>query len=201
MRPGCGVDHPPHLGAKLRNSRAILPFRAFVACYRVKLTWHFSSLWIHTNICTLWTEYPKLIFSLLLLTRKFMDSNLGWDRLSWQEFFSWLLSVVLRAWRNNRITSNRITTASLHILPNSLFGAFAKLRKATMSFVMSVCLSVRPPTWNNSAPTGRIFRNFMFEYFLKSIWKIQVSLKSDKNSGHFTWSPINIFDHISLGSS
>jgi len=29
-------------------------------------------------------------------------------------------------------------------------GAFTKLRKATVSFVMSVHLSVRPSTWNNS---------------------------------------------------
>jgi hypothetical protein len=34
-------------------------------------------------------------------------------------------------------------------------GVFAKLRKATTSFVM--CLSVLPSEWNNSAPTGRIF--------------------------------------------
>jgi len=34
-------------------------------------------------------------------------------------------------------------------------GAFAKLRKAIISFVMSVCPSVRPSAWNNSAPTGR----------------------------------------------
>jgi hypothetical protein len=33
-------------------------------------------------------------------------------------------------------------------------GAFAKLRKATVSFVMSV---VRPSGWNNSASAGRIF--------------------------------------------
>jgi hypothetical protein len=32
-------------------------------------------------------------------------------------------------------------------------GAFGKLRKATISFVMSV----RPSAWNNTAPTGRIF--------------------------------------------
>ena len=39
-------------------------------------------------------------------------------------------------------------------------GTFEKLRKATSSFVMSVCLSVCisvRPAWNNSAPTGRIF--------------------------------------------
>ena len=35
-------------------------------------------------------------------------------------------------------------------------GACAKLRKATVSFVMSV----RPPAWYNSLPTGRIFVKF-----------------------------------------
>jgi hypothetical protein len=35
-------------------------------------------------------------------------------------------------------------------------GAFAKLRKGTVSFVMSVSLSA----WNNSTPTGRIFMKF-----------------------------------------
>jgi hypothetical protein len=47
-------------------------------------------------------------------------------------------------------------------------GAFAKLRKATISFVMSVylpvCLfvrrSVRRPAWYNWAATGRIFIKF-----------------------------------------
>jgi hypothetical protein len=40
----------------------------------------------------------------------------------------------------------------------TLLGVFAKFRKGTTSFVM--CLSVRPSTWNNSAPTGRIFMKF-----------------------------------------
>jgi hypothetical protein len=34
----------------------------------------------------------------------------------------------------------------------------------------------------------------------KSIQKIQVSLKSDKNDGYFTWRPMYIYD-ISLNSS
>ena len=34
--------------------------------------------------------------------------------------------------------------------------------------------------------------------FWKYVQKIQVSLKSDKNNGHFTWRSICIFDHISL---
>ena len=50
-----------------------------------------------------------------------------------------------------------------HVL--SILGAFAKLRKVTVSFIMSVglsvCLSVcspvRPSARHNSAHTGRIF--------------------------------------------
>jgi hypothetical protein len=43
--------------------------------------------------------------------------------------------------------------------PSEAFvGEFAKLRQATMSFVMSVCPSAR----NNSALTGRIFMKFDF---------------------------------------
>ena len=36
-------------------------------------------------------------------------------------------------------------------------GACAKVRKVTICFVMSVCPSVRPSVWNNSALTGRLF--------------------------------------------
>jgi hypothetical protein len=43
-------------------------------------------------------------------------------------------------------------------------GAFAKLRIASIKFVMPVYPSVRPTVpltvWNNSAPTGLIFMNF-----------------------------------------
>jgi hypothetical protein len=55
-------------------------------------------------------------------------------------------------------------------------GAFAKSRKATISVVMSVCLF----TWNNSAPTRRIFIKCDLSIFRKSVRKIQDSLKSNK---------------------
>jgi hypothetical protein len=42
-----------------------------------------------------------------------------------------------------------------------LLGMFTNLQRATISFIMSVCLSA----WNNSAPTGQIFMKF--DYFLK----------------------------------
>jgi len=58
------------------------------------------------------------------------------------------------------------------------------LRKAIVSFVMSVC----PPAWKNLAPTQRIFMKF--EYFSKICPKIRVLLKSDKNNGYITWRSI-----------
>jgi hypothetical protein len=38
-------------------------------------------------------------------------------------------------------------------------------------------------------------------FYRKSVEKIQVSLKSDKNNGYFTWRRFDIFDDISLNSS
>jgi len=61
-----------------------------------------------------------------------------------------------------------------------------------------VCLSA----WNYSAPTGQIFMKFDIWAFLrKSVEKIQVSLKSDKKNGYFTWRQIYIFNHILIKSS
>jgi hypothetical protein len=64
-----------------------------------------------------------------------------------------------------------------------------------------VCLSVCPSAWNNSAPKERIFMKFDIWGFFKSVEKIQVSLKSDKNNGYFTLRPMYIYDNVSLNSS
>jgi len=37
--------------------------------------------------------------------------------------------------------------------------------------------------------------------FLKSVEKIEVLLKSDKNNGYFTWRPVYIYGSISLNYS
>jgi len=80
----------------------------------------------------------------------------------------------------------------------SILRAFAKLRTATISIVVSV----RPSAWNKSAPNGRIFTKMYFsEDFSKTVEKNQVLLQYGKNNGHFTWRPTYIFDHISLISS
>ena len=64
-------------------------------------------------------------------------------------------------------------------------GTFVKLRKATASFVRSVCPSVR------TEQLGSHWANYLNEIlylsiFRKSVEKIQALLKSDKNSGYFT---------------
>jgi hypothetical protein len=63
-----------------------------------------------------------------------------------------------------------------------------KMRKIVITFVMSVHLSA----WNNSTPTERILIQLdIWIFFVKSVKKILVSLKSDKNEGYSC-------DHISL---
>ena len=79
-----------------------------------------------------------------------------------------------------------------------------RLRKIAKSDyqLRHVCPSISLSAWNNSAATGRIFVYFQFlNIFRKSVEKIRVSLKSDKNNRCFTWTPIYIFDHVSPGSS
>jgi hypothetical protein len=59
-------------------------------------------------------------------------------------------------------------------------GAFAKLRKATISFVMSVRLEQLGFHWTD------FHEMWYFDIFRKSVQKIQVLLKSDENNWHFT---------------
>jgi hypothetical protein len=76
----------------------------------------------------------------------------------------------------------------------SLLGAFAELRKAAISFVMSVRLYVRLHGTAEKIPIGRIFMKFhMWVFFLKNVEMVQVSLKSDKNNRYFTSRLIYIF--------
>jgi len=82
---------------------------------------------------------------------------------------------------------------------DNFLGTSAKLRKAVASFVISVRPSVR------MEKLGSHWTDFheiwYLSIFLKYVEKIQVSLKSDKNNGYFTWRPRYIFYHTSLISS
>jgi hypothetical protein len=69
----------------------------------------------------------------------------------------------------------------------SFLGAFPKLRKATISF-MSVRPSVRPSVrMKQLASHWTDFHEILYlRMFGKSVDKLQVSLKPDKNNGYFT---------------
>jgi hypothetical protein len=83
---------------------------------------------------------------------------------------------------------------------NWFLKAFANLRKAAISFVMSVRLSVCPHGTIRLA-IGGFSWNLILRILRKSIEKIQVSLNSDSNNGYFTWRPMYIYDTISANSS
>ena len=50
---------------------------------------------------------------------------------------------------------------------------------------MHVFQNVRPSTWNNSAPTRRIFMKFGSSIFRKSVESVQMSLNCDKNNWYY----------------
>jgi len=78
-------------------------------------------------------------------------------------------------------------------------GGFAKLRKATISLVMSVRLSFR------MEQLGSHWTDFHGVWYLgifrKSVETVQDLLQSNTNNGYFTWRPIYIFNRISISST
>jgi hypothetical protein len=90
----------------------------------------------------------------------------------------------------------------MRLLCEDYLGVFTKLRKSTISFVMSVSLSVRLSVRLEQLVSN--WRNFheiwYFGNFPKSVKKIQVTLKTGKNKRYVTWRPIDIYN-ISLSSS
>jgi len=99
---------------------------------------------------------------------------------------------------HNVLTSPAIITEWYQFIRRQNFlDAFAKMRKATVSFLMSVRLSIRPHGIT-LLPLDGFSTNLISGYFRKSVEKIQVRLKSDKNIGYLTWRPMNKYDKISL---
>jgi len=92
------------------------------------------------------------------------------------------------------------SVAQLILIQHQFMDAFAKLRKVTVSLVMSVLLSVCPHG-KTGLPMDGFSLNLIFKYFSNICRENTSLLKSGKNRGYVTFRPINIFDHISLGSS
>jgi hypothetical protein len=77
-----------------------------------------------------------------------------------------------------------------------IFYAHIEFWKVTISFTMSVY--PHGMTW---LPRNNFHEIWYLSIFLKSVEKIQISLKSDLNNRYFTWTAVYIFDYISLTSS
>jgi hypothetical protein len=90
-----------------------------------------------------------------------------------------------------------------YIWDSKILGSFAKFRKRLLdlghSFCPSSCPSVRLPV--RMEQLGFHLTDFHeilhWVIFRQSVKKIQVSLKSDKNSEYCTWMPKYIYDNIS----
>jgi hypothetical protein len=70
--------------------------------------------------------------------------------------------------RENWNTANAVECKHCSIVTHPCLGAFAKFRKVTISFYMSLCPSVRPSVWN-SAPTRQIFMKCDIWGFLENL--------------------------------
>jgi len=120
-------------------------------------------------------------------------------------------SVILKVWCSFAVTLCYVTACSVwhfiiamycydhrHLVcVAQLFGAFALL-KATLSFVLSVRPSVRPSVHMEQLDSHwtDFLEIWYLSIFRQYLEKIQVSLKSDKNDGYFTWRPIYVFNHF-----
>jgi hypothetical protein len=101
------------------------------------------------------------------------------------------------------VTVNLLSQLQQCTVRHVTLGAFAKLHKAAISFVMYVRLSDRPPVrmeqldyhWTN------FNKIWYFIIFRNSVEKFKFHLNLTRVTGTFTWRPILIFDHISLTPS
>ena len=96
----------------------------------------------------------------------------------------------------------QVTTNSGINFSTTSLGAFTNLRRATISFIMSVYPSVfLPVRMEQPGPHWTDFHYiFKLSIFRNSVQKIPVLLKYDKTIGYFTWRRMCINDNISLHS-
>ena len=106
-------------------------------------------------------------------------------------------------WATQHVFSKCVLSNTARLIDFHFFlGALAKWRNCERRLLVSSCPSVRLSARNNSAPIGLIFIKFYILWFFEIMpRKIQVSLKSDNNNEHFTWTHIHINDNIWLNSS
>jgi hypothetical protein len=55
--------------------------------------------------------------------------------------------------------------------------------------------------WTTSLPLDGFWWNLIFNFFQKSVKKLQISLKSDWNDWYFTWRSFHVYENVSLNCS
>jgi hypothetical protein len=95
-------------------------------------------------------------------------------------------SIIIHSWHRHCVM---LATDSV-VQWNNFLGAFAKVRKAT-TVLASSCPSVRSHG-TSRLPLDGFWWNVMSS-FRKSVKKVEVWLKSNKNYGYFTWRPVYNF--------
>ena len=87
------------------------------------------------------------------------------------------------------------TTDSFHILLTPFLGVITELQKATISFFMSVRLSVRMEQFCSHWTD---FYEILYLRIFSKIGRQNSSfLRRDKKNGHFTWRSVYVYDNIS----
>jgi len=105
-------------------------------------------------------------------------------------FRSILICTAIHAWVSQLASPLSLYYVLFYLL---FLGVFAKLRRATICFVMSDHLSVRVSMERPGSHWTDFHEIWYLRIFRKAVKKIQVSLKSVKNNWYFTWRAIRIF--------
>jgi len=124
------------------------------------------------------TQTNQAVYIIVRSPRDICDSSY-WVRLK----FVWWTAITLSL-------SHKI----MHLWNCPFLGGFAKLQKATLSFVASLCSSICMK--KTRLPLDWLSKNFMFENFFKICRENHVSLKSDKKNGYPAWTLMYNYDKI-----
>jgi hypothetical protein len=133
---------------------------------------------------TFWSPCIAPVLHKTMLTERYWNNNHKLKpKYSWGKPVSTSLGTT-QIWQSLTGIRNRARKLKIGQLTHQshLLGASAKLRKATISYVMSVCPSVRSHgiTW---FLLDGFSWNLIFEYFFKSVEKIKVPLNREWITG------------------
>jgi hypothetical protein len=126
---------------------------------------------------------------------KMEGSQIAWIVILWKDLFvtKFSVTVLLGLLYKNQFYCKLSSLSCCRLY--KFYGKFAKLRNVIISLVISIRME-------RLGFHRTVFRVIWFlNIFRKSVEKIQLSLKSDKNNWYYTWRPMYIYDHFSLNSS